>query len=68
MEYLFNGEARDAAIAQGAWTEFHAALHPGDDFVIFQRFDGALDEFPFGEQILKTQLAIFENAFDFAGA
>ena len=59
---------QDAAIAQRARPELHAALHPRDDFVLaVQIAHRAIQQFVGGHQIVEPQLAIFQNLFHFSG-
>ena len=59
---------QNAAIAQRARAEFHAALHPRDDLVLAQHAHGRRQQFVGGAQVLKAQLAVFEHLFDLLGA
>ena len=46
-------------------AKFHAPMHPGYDFVFAEHLDGAIDDFAFGKQKAKPELAVFEHPFDF---
>ena len=56
---------QDAAVAQRARAEFHAALHPGDDLVVVQLRDRGIDQFVRGEQVAEPQLAVLQHLLDF---
>ena len=55
---------QDAAVAQRARAEFHAAVHPGHDLVVVQLRHGGIDHFVRGQQVAEAQLAVFEHLLD----
>ena len=59
--------SQDAAVAQRARAEFHAAVHPGDDLVFVQLRHGGGDQFVVGQQVMEAQLAVLEHPLDLAG-
>ena len=68
VEYGSSGEARMLRLPRARGAELHAAVHPGDNFVVAQLRHGGGDDFVVGEQIVETQLAVFEDLLDFGGA
>ena len=57
--------SQDAAVAQRARAELHAAVHPGHDLVVVQLRHGGSDQFVHGEHVAEAQLAVFEHLLDF---
>ena len=58
---------QNAAIAERARSELHAALHPGDDLVVVELRHGAIDDFVGGDQVVEAQLAVFQHLLDLRG-
>ena len=50
---------QDAAVAEGARPELHAAMHPGHDAVLGKLRNGRFDGFLGGQDVAEAQLAIF---------
>ena len=59
---------QNAAVAQRARAELHAAVHPGDDLVVVQLLHGGVDHFVGGQQVVEAQLAVLEHLLDLRGA
>ena len=58
---------QNAAIAERARTKLHPSLHPGDDLVIVQGFDGPVDQLVVREEEAEMELAVFEHTLDLFG-
>ena len=54
----------DAAIAEGARAELHAALEPGDDLVVVEAAHGGVDDGLIGGEVAEAELAVFEDLLD----
>src|SRR6185437_8356042 len=57
----------NAAVAERARAELHAAVHPGDDLVFLKLGHGGRDQFVDRDHVVEVQLAVFEYLLDFAG-
>ena len=55
---------QNAAVAERARAELHAALHPGDDLFVVQIADGAIEQFVRRQQIVEAQFAILQHLLD----
>src|SRR5579875_1931970 len=56
--------SENAAIPQRARAEFHAPLHPGDNFVFAESPDRLRDQILCSKQIAEAELAVFEHALN----
>ena len=58
---------QNAAVAQRARAEFHAAVHPGHDLVVVQLRHRGVDDLVGGQQVAEAQLAVLQHLLDFGG-
>src|SRR5712671_1013994 len=60
--------SQNTAIAQRPRTEFHPAVHPGDDAMLVDLGYCRFDQLPSREQVSKAQLAVLQYLLDLLGA